>query len=69
MAKFRISAFVSLPCCEPSICDNITNVNNSLTKISKGIKLLLDAGVRVSVNMVVSKRNIDYIYETAKFAK
>ena len=69
MAKLKISAFVSLPCCEPSICDGITNVTNSLPKISKGIKLLLDAGVRVSVNMVVSKRNIDYIYETAKFAK
>ena len=39
MAKLKISAFVSLPCCEPSICDGITNVTNSLTKISKAKKI------------------------------
>lgn len=69
MSRLKISAFVSLPCCEAGVCDDITNVKNSLIRISQGIKLLLAEGVRVSVNMVVSKRNINYIYDTAKFAK
>ena len=67
--SLNISAFVSLPCADEAICDSITNVKNSLTKISLGIKTLLKAGVRVSVNMVVSKRNIDYITYTARYAK
>lgn len=63
------SAFVSLPCSEEDICDQITNVEGSLKRISKGIRVLMNHGVPVTVNMVVSKRNLNYIYDTAKYAK
>lgn len=69
LSDMDISAFVSLPCSDPIICDEITSVKNSLARISKGIKILLAHNVRVTVNMVVSKRNINLIYETAKYAK
>lgn len=67
LKKHNISAFVSLPCSEKSICDMITNTKNSVINTSHGIKKLIDNGVRVTVNMVVMKSNIDYIYSTAKY--
>lgn len=69
MNEYNISAFISLPCAEPNICDHITDTKDSLTRISKGIKILLNNDVRLSVNMVVSKINFEYIYYTAKYAK
>lgn len=69
LSDIKATAFVSLPCAIPSICDAITNVPNSLSNISAGIKTLVKYGVKVSVNMVVSKRNLAYIYETGKYAK
>lgn len=69
LAEMDISTFVSLPCSKPGICDEITNVSGSLKRIEKGIKTLLSHNVRVTVNMVVSKKNLNYIYDTAKYAK
>lgn len=68
-AKNSISAFVSLPCGDPDICDQITNKKDSLDILSKGVRKLVNAGVFVSVNMVVSQLNKNYIYETAEYAK
>ena len=69
LAEQQMSVFVSLPCSVPEVCDDITNVKGSLERISEGIKTFLKNNVPVAVNMVVSKRNIDYIYDTAKYAK
>ena len=73
IAKFlyehEMSAFVSLPCSDPEVCDEITNVKGSLDHITKGIKTLRANNVAVTVNMVVSRKNVDYIYATAKYAK
>lgn len=63
------SVFVSLPCADPDICDTIVNKKDSLKNIERGIKTFVAAGVQISVNMVVSKYNEDYIFETAKYAK
>lgn len=69
LAKMNMSAFVSLPCSVPEVCDEITNVEGSLERITKGIKVLTKHNVPVTVNMVVSKKNVKYIYDTAKYAK
>ena len=58
LSDIKASAFVSLPCAISSICDEITSVPNSLSNISDGIKTLVKYGVKVSVNMVVSKRKM-----------
>lgn len=65
--EHKIPAFVSFPCCDDAICDNITNRKRSLQQTINGIKKLRDAGVFVTVNMVVMKSNIDYIYDTARY--
>ena len=48
--------------------DHITSTKGSFKKIKQGIKNALSAGIRVSINMVVSKYNINKIYPTAKLA-
>lgn len=65
--RYRIPAFVSLPCCNNKVFDSITNVNGSFYRTIDGIKKLKEYGVSVTVNMVVMKSNIDYIYDTARF--
>lgn len=67
LKKSNISVLVSLPCSIENICNKITNTDNAFYRTTKGIKILRNAGVRVTVNMVVMKSNIDYIYDTAKF--
>ena len=69
LKKHNISAFVSLPCAKEEICNRITNTTNAFSRTTRGIRILRAAGVRVTVNMVVMKSNIDYIYDTAKFVK
>ena len=69
LAKNRISLFVSFPCSKPDICDYITNIEGSFDKITKGILKLNEHGVKFSVNMVVSKKNLPYIFSSAKYAK
>lgn len=64
-----IKLFVSLPSANEKICDEITNVKNSLEKIYRGIKLAQKYGISVNTNMVISKLNYHTIYETALFVK
>ena len=58
LGNSRIDAFVSLPCSDPDIFDEIVNRKGAFERACRGIQLLLDAGVRVSLNMVVTKRNL-----------
>lgn len=69
---FRVNgmtAFVSLPCADPDICDFITSTKGSLERLSEGIRKLVAHKVSVTVNMVVSAINKDKVIETAKYAR
>jgi radical SAM protein with 4Fe4S-binding SPASM domain len=48
--------------------DFLTSIPGSYDKILEGIKITVAAGIRVSVNMIISKSNIRDIYETARLA-
>ncbi|MBT3921889.1 MAG: radical SAM protein [Nitrospina sp.] len=47
--------------------DDLMNKEGTFDKIIEGIKMTVDAGIRVSVNMVIAEINKDHVYETAKF--
>ena len=49
--------------------DQITQRRNTRDKTARGIKCALNAGLRVTTNMVVSKLNLTEVFETARFAK
>lgn len=67
LKKYNIPVLVSLPCSNEAICNDITNTNNAFFRTTRGISILINAGVTVTVNMVVMKSNVNYIYDTAKF--
>lgn len=69
LANNQIDTFVSFPCFNPAIFNKIVNQEGAFEKACNGIHLLIDAGVRVSLNMVVTKKNLPFVYDTAKFAK
>lgn len=73
MAEFfkenNIGLLISLPCCVPEINDQITTVKGSFDSTVKGIKLARQNNVSVSVNMVVSKLNMNYVIDTARFVQ
>lgn len=47
--------------------DAITHVPGSYKKTLRGIQAILEAGVPLGVNMVITKSNADQIYDTGKF--
>lgn len=51
----------------PVTNDYMTNKIGYFDRIVKGIENAVKNGIRVSVNMVVSEKNRDHVYETAKF--
>lgn len=57
----------SLNCCHAEINDMMVSRKGALERIVAGIRATVDAGVRVSSNMIVTQRNKDYVYETGKF--
>lgn len=63
----NIGLLISLPCCVPEINDKITSVKGSFYSTVAGIKLARQNKVSLSVNMVVSKLNKDYVVDTAMF--
>ena len=65
----NIGILVSLPCCIPEINDRITDTTGSFFATTTGCKTALKHGVRVSINMVVSKINQNHVIETARFVK
>ena len=58
----------SLDASNAELNDYITSTPGSFDQIVKGIKTTLEAGIRVSINMVILKNNIGDIYATAKLA-
>ena len=64
-----IGLFISFPCHDSKTCDFITSRKGSLKKILKALDTLYERKVRFTLNVVVSKANIDYIEDTVKFLK
>ncbi len=56
----------SLPSVDAETTDNIMNKSHSYEKIMRGIKTTVENGVRVSVNMVVTRETMDHIYEAGR---
>ena len=56
----------SLPSCDPEINDLIMGKKGSFNKIMEGITNAVEAGIRVSVNMVLNESTVDKVYETAQ---
>ena len=63
------SFLVSFPASNAVLDSKITNIDESFEKTIEGIKIAKQHGFRVTTNMVVTKLNVDDIYETAKLAK
>lgn len=58
----------SLPSCDPAVTDYIMHAPGSFERIMKGIQAARGSGIRVSVNTVVTRKNLDLIYATGKLA-
>lgn len=73
IAKFfegkRVSFFFSLPSCDGDVCSFITGNDNFVTELVRALEILKKYNLRATPNMVVSKINLPYVYDTAKFVK
>lgn len=56
----------SLPSMDPATNDRIMNSVGAFEKIMQGIRTCVANGIRISVNMVITRRNMHQVYETAK---
>jgi radical SAM protein with 4Fe4S-binding SPASM domain len=56
----------SLNCHDPSINDMMVSRTGAFDKITQGIRAAANAGIRVSVNMIVTQRNKQHVYATGK---
>ena len=52
---------------DPETHDFIASREGAYTKILEGIRLTREAGIRVSVNMIVTNVNSEQVYDTGKF--
>lgn len=64
-----ITLFISFPCGNPSVCDAITNRNNSFEKIVTKLDLLKGSKVKYTTNIVVTSLNLPYVRDTVAFLK
>ncbi len=69
LGRNSIDAFVSYPCLKKDIFDSIVHCKGAFERAESGINTLLKYGVRVSLNMVVTKINLPYVYETGVYLK
>lgn len=68
-SKNNMDAFVSFPCSDKRVFDEIVHCEGAAERAERGIRILLKHKVRVSLNMVVTKINYPFIYETAMYVK
>lgn len=47
--------------------DSLTGVKNSFTKLNQSLRYLTERKLKVAMNMVVNKKNIQEVYDTGKF--
>ncbi|MBQ9314774.1 MAG: radical SAM protein [Clostridia bacterium] len=69
LKEMHIAPFVSFPCSEESVCDFITNKKGSLKNILKSLDVLVLNQIGFTLNVVVSKANISYLWSTICFLK
>jgi len=58
----------SLNSYNPETNDKIVSHKGSFEKATKGISLAINTGIKISTNMIISKYNINDIYETGKLS-
>lgn len=63
------SLLTSLMSHDPELNDRLANRPNTHHDVSRGIRLALEEGFSVTVNMVVSKNNLHDIFPTAEYVK
>jgi len=61
------SIITSLPSCDPKLTDEITQIQGSFNEIIRGIEYVTEAGNKIAVNMVVTRKNENQVYDTGKF--
>lgn len=59
----------SLPSINKECCDEITQIKGSYERILKGIEICKRNGIRVGINTVITKKNIDDLNEYIDFIK
>ncbi len=69
LKKNKIGLFVSFPCSNLNICDEITNIKNSSINIIKKLDLAYKNNISFMINMVISKINLNYLEESVFFLK
>lgn len=62
-----IHLFVSFPCANPDVCDEIVNKKGAFLKIVKGLDLAKSYGIDFANNIVVSTKNLAYVEESVDF--
>lgn len=67
MGENKLDVFISFPCSDFEIFDEIVNCRGAAERARKGIHLLNKYRARTSLNMVVIKKNMPYVYKTAKY--
>lgn len=67
LKRLEVGVLTSMLSYDPVLHDSLTTSSGSFARLIKGIKILQEFGVPVSVNMVVMRANMDQIYETGKF--
>lgn len=65
----RIHLFVSFPCANPEVCDEITDTKNSFSNVTSKLDMAHRNNISFTTNVVVSKKNLDYLEETVEFLK
>jgi radical SAM protein with 4Fe4S-binding SPASM domain len=63
------SILTSLMSGNPDLNDELANRPNTHHDVSRGIRLALDEGFWVAVNMVVTKKNLSDVFSTAEYVK
>lgn len=63
----KIGILTSLMSNDPGLHDELAQREGTFQRTMRGIAIAKEAGLRVSVNMVVTKRNLNDIYQTAQF--
>lgn len=65
----NIGLFISFPCSDNKICDEITNKKDSLKTITSNLDYLFKEKIPFQLNIVASKINLNYIEATVEFLK
>lgn len=64
----NVKVLTSLASKDAELHERIVNLKGSFPRLMRNMKRLIDAGVKVSANMVVRKDNYQQVYETGMFA-